>query len=124
MVQLREVLRLRPTWLQPAAKLAWLLATAGDHKLRNGNEAVALAERISAGTSHSNPLVLDTLAAAYAEVGRFGEAAKTAEQAIALATTAGQTNLAANVKSRLETYRKNLPFREGAGTSIAPSTTP
>jgi tetratricopeptide (TPR) repeat protein len=111
---LREVMRLRPTWLQPATKLAWLLATTEDDKLRDGREAVALAEKIAAGTNHANPFVLDTLAAAYAEVGRFPDATNTAEKAMGIAATAGQTNLAANIKARLELYRKSAPYREKA----------
>src|SRR6266446_1104745 len=66
------------------SNLAWVLATSPDPSLRNGAEAVRLAqqaERLSRGT---NPLILRVLAAGYAENGQFAEATKTAEHALQL----------------------------------------
>jgi hypothetical protein len=55
---------------------------------------------------------LDTLAAAYAEAGRFGEAIKTASQAIDLATAAGDEKLAQIIRGRVVLYRQGVPYRE------------
>ena len=50
--------------------LAWVLATSKDADLRDGARAVELAESVVEGVPTPHPLVLDTLAAAYAESGR------------------------------------------------------
>ena len=65
----RQALRLRPDWLSVMNNLAWILATHKDAQLRDGAEAVRLAERTCQLVGYKAPAVLDTLAAAYAEVG-------------------------------------------------------
>jgi hypothetical protein len=57
-------------------------------------------------------LFLGTLAAAYAESGRFPEAVTTAEKAEQLATTAGLTAAAAKNRQLLELYRAGKPYHE------------
>ena len=69
--------------------LAWLLAAHPSDALRNGAEAVRLAERACELSEHREPVMLGTLAAAYAEAGRFGDAVKTAEKARDLAAATG-----------------------------------
>ena len=68
-----------------ANDLAWRLATSGDDKLRSAQEAVELATQANTLAGGRNVQILDTLAAAYAEAGRFAEARDTARQAIELA---------------------------------------
>ena len=51
-----------------------MMATDPDPSVRNGSEAVRLAERAVQLTGAREPTLLDTLAAAYAEAGRFQEA--------------------------------------------------
>lgn len=77
----REALRLKPSWPLAANARAWVLATQEDAKLREGAEAVRLAEQALQATGSKVPEVLDTLAAAYAEAGRFPEAVQTAKKA-------------------------------------------
>ncbi len=48
---------------------------------------------------------MDTLAAAYAAAGRFGEAVETAEKALVLAESANQQQLAEAIRKRLELYK-------------------
>ena len=74
----RHVLRIAPDNVASQSNLAWLLATAADPALRNGPEAVLLAERAESESSRgeNHPIVLRILAAAYAETGRFVEARK------------------------------------------------
>ncbi|MGA2243313.1 MAG: tetratricopeptide repeat protein, partial [Verrucomicrobiota bacterium] len=93
--QYREALRLNPNLAGALNKLAWALATSPDDELRNGAEAVRLAERACELTQNREPLFLGTLAAAYAESGRFPEAVATAEKAGQLATDAGLAALVA-----------------------------
>ena len=53
---------------------AFIMATCPVASLRNASEAVKLAERADKKTGGRQPYILDTLAAAYAEAGRFDEA--------------------------------------------------
>src|SRR5439155_1252124 len=92
--------------------LAWILATHPDATLRNGTEAVQLAERACQQTSHRNVGALDTLAAAYAEVGRFQEAVQTAESALQIAQSAGQPQLVQSIRAHADAYRLSQPVRE------------
>ena len=84
--QYREALRLNPNLAGALNNLAWVLAASPDDELRNGAEAVRLAERACELTHYGEPLFIGTLAAAYAEAGRFPEAVTTAEKAEQLAT--------------------------------------
>lgn len=59
-------------------------------------------------------MLLDTLAAAYAEAGRFAEAVATAEEAVALAKSAQQPALADDIQSHLALYRAGKSYREPA----------
>jgi tetratricopeptide (TPR) repeat protein len=92
--------------------LAWQLATASDEKLRDGAEAVRLAERLAAGPGGSDPSRLDTLAAAYAEAGKFDDAVRTAGRARELAQQAGRNDLAERISQRLNLYERGQPYRE------------
>ena len=65
--QYREALRLNPNLAGALNNLAWVLAASPDDELRNGAEAVRLAERACELTHYGEPLFLGTLAAAYAE---------------------------------------------------------
>ena len=100
--QYREALRLNPNLARALSNLAWMLATSPDDELRNGAEAVRLAERACELTHHGEPLFIGTLAAAYAEAGRFPEAVTTAEKAERLATDAGLAAVAAKNRQLLE----------------------
>lgn len=94
-----------------AGHLALLLATAPDAALRDGQEAVALAEEICRQTEYRNGALLDVLAAAYAEAGRFPEAVAAAERAVALARAAGRSQVASAFAANLERYRRGEPLR-------------
>ncbi len=115
-VQYREALRLNPDLAGALNNLAWVLAASPDDELRNGAEAVRLAERACELTHYGQPLFIGTLAAAYAEAGRFPEAVTTAEKVEQLATTAGLTDVAAKNRQLLELYRAGKPCHEPAPT--------
>jgi len=93
-----------------AGSLAWILATAPDARRRDGAEAVRLAERACARTAYADPDLLDTLAAAYAEAGRFDAALTTARRA--LAATEPDSELAGNVTRRIALYEARRPYRD------------
>ena len=64
--------------------IAWLLATAPIDDLRDGEEAIKFALRACELTDYERTFALDTLAAAYAEAGRWEKAEQTQKKAIAL----------------------------------------
>jgi protein O-mannosyl-transferase len=91
---------------------AWVLATGPESSLRNGVEALDLAQRAVELSDGQEPAFLDTLAAAYAEAGRFAEAVQTAEKAAELATQQKKKVLADAIKARIRTYKRRAPFRQ------------
>ncbi len=107
---LREASRLQPYWADPLNATAWILATDGDAQVRNGPEAVKLAETAATLTMWQKPEILNTLAAAYAEAGRFDDATRTAATAITLAQKSGQGRLAAQIQSLLALYQQHRAF--------------
>lgn len=108
---LREACQMAPTNLTAINDLAWLLATCPRSELRNGAEAVRLAERACEATAHSDANLLDTLAAAYAEIGQFADAVETIKQALAAPAVAANADLAAELTARLRLYEAGQPYR-------------
>jgi len=92
--------------------LAWVLATWPDPAGRDGVKAVEWAKKADALTQQRSPMHAATLAAAYAEVGRFPDAIKTAERAQQLATDARDTERAEFISVQVELYRANTPLRD------------
>jgi protein O-mannosyl-transferase len=114
--ELRAALAAQPNDLVLLNNAAWILATSEDGAARNGSEAVDLAERATALTERNDPAILDTLAAAYAESGRFTDAARTAEEAAELATRQNNPTLAASLEVRMRLYQQGKsPFPKGTG---------
>jgi protein O-mannosyl-transferase len=109
--QYQEALQIEPANTKVQNNLAWLLATCTDASLRNGNEAVDLARQASEPSGGTDPVILDTLAAALAETGRFSDATRTAQKAIELARVAGQQDLVEELKGELKRYEAGLPCR-------------
>jgi tetratricopeptide (TPR) repeat protein len=111
--RLREIAANAPDSPQMLDELAWLLATYPDSKTRDGTGAVRLAKRACALTEHRVPAFLDTLAAAYAEVGDFPRATRVAEQALNHARSSGDNDAVRRSESILGSLRENLPYRQG-----------
>ncbi|HXX41273.1 MAG TPA: tetratricopeptide repeat protein, partial [Chthoniobacterales bacterium] len=107
----RRSLELRPDFTESLNNLAWLLATFPDDTLRNGTEAVALAERAQQISGGKDPSILRTLAAAYAETGRFAEAIDTAQRGVRLSVASENSGLAEIFERDLISYRANTPIR-------------
>lgn len=115
--QLDAALRIRPRWPEALNRLARILATSADDRLRNGNAAAGLALEACRLTKMGNGMYLDTLAAAYAELGRFDDAQLAAAQALELARAANQPRAAQEIADRLELYRAHKPFRKAPATT-------
>jgi tetratricopeptide (TPR) repeat protein len=114
LAEYQAALDLEPDHVFALNDVAWMLATDSDSQLRNGARAVELAERAVHVTDSRTPQLIGTLAAAYAEAGRFKDAVKTAEKAVATATAAGLPDLAARNKEMLEIYRAGKAYRDPA----------
>jgi Flp pilus assembly protein TadD len=107
----REAVRLSPNTPLYLNDLAWLLATNPKPELRDGAEAVRLAERACELSDGKEARFWGTLDAAYAEAGRFADAISTAIKARDLALVAGQTDIAQRAEQRLALYRSGKPYR-------------
>jgi protein O-mannosyl-transferase len=110
--QYRNALAIAPENMAAQSNLAWLLATSADPSLRNGPEAVLLAEQASHHFGANRPVILRILAAAYAEAGRFAEAAETAQQALQLADGQDNTFLVDALGKEIALYQSGLPFHK------------
>jgi tetratricopeptide (TPR) repeat protein len=108
----RQALEFKPDQPDVQNNLAWLLATALDASLRQGAKAVALAERANQLNGSTNAAVLHTLAAAYAETGRYGDATATARRALELAVAQSDDDLAVALRREIELYEADKPTRD------------
>lgn len=102
---LREGVVMLPESAGLTNELAWLLATCPEPALRNGDEAVKLARHAAELAGDNNCNELDTLAAAFAEAGRFDEAIATAERALEIAKRTGPAELETQIAERLRQLR-------------------
>lgn len=110
----QTALRLKPDDLTALNNLAWIRAASYRTEFRNGNEAVALAQKACELSMNSQAFLLGTLAAAYAEAGRFTEAVETAKTARDTARAAGQDEIAAANERLMQTYQKGKAFHDPA----------
>ncbi|MGA3268372.1 MAG: hypothetical protein ABSE16_16300 [Verrucomicrobiota bacterium] len=112
----RQVLEWDTNSITAQSSLAWLLATAANAKLRDGNEAVSLAERACQTVQDQDASLLEILAAAYAEAGRFSDAVATAQKARALAQAHGEADVVAATDRFLDLYRAGHAYHRGSQT--------
>jgi tetratricopeptide (TPR) repeat protein len=108
----KEGLGVYPLSIELLNNLAWLRATCADAATRNGTEAVFLAETACQLTSYERPVLIGTLAAAYAQAGRFEDAVNGAERARRLAAAMGQENVAKKNAELEELYRAGRAYVE------------
>jgi len=93
-------------------ELAWLLATTGDNKVRDGAEALGLVEKVLGRGFEPTAQLLDVYAAALAEMGQFDRALREAERAQELATKSGNAALAQIITRRADLYKSRRPYRQ------------
>ena len=115
MTELREAIRSGPEDKNVLKTAAWIAATSEDAEVRSGTDAVRWAERAAKLSKDEDPAILDGLAAAYAESGRFPEAMTTAQKALDLANS--KNDISAEVRIRAASRR--VPRRKAAsGTAV------
>jgi spermidine synthase len=100
----RMALKRNPELHSTANNLAWLLATIANPNLRNGKEALELAKQACAATNYENTQMIDTLAAAHAELGDFERAAELMQQVVDATAKQGDLQNLAEVRSRQARY--------------------
>jgi Tol biopolymer transport system component/Flp pilus assembly protein TadD len=100
-----------PGDISTANNLAWLLATCPDAAYRDGPRALLLAEWACKATAYKSPPLLDSLAASYAEVGRFDDAVRTTRQAIEIVRGNPKASVD-TLESRLRLYTAGRPYHE------------
>jgi len=91
--------------------LAWVLATSSDPSMRDGARAVELARQAISLSGSKDPLFFRTLAAAYAETGRYSDAIVVVQQAVAIATVQGKSSLEDLLEEDVLFYRQEVPLR-------------
>jgi tetratricopeptide (TPR) repeat protein len=92
-------------------EIAWLLATSQEYGLRDGKKAVEYATKACELTDWENPMIVDTLAAAYAEVGDFTEAVKWQKKAVEFLSEEDPHGILGGVELRLKLYEAGKPYR-------------
>jgi tetratricopeptide (TPR) repeat protein len=107
---IEKAIQIAPMSVRANTGLAWIMATCPDKKYRNGIRAVELAEKALKLSKADD--VLNTLAAAYAEAGRFEEAVVSQERAIEKLKEAGSVKDIPEYEKRLHSYRAGKPWRE------------
>jgi tetratricopeptide (TPR) repeat protein len=102
--------RLSPKDYDVLASLAWFQATCPENSLRNGNRALEKSLRACELSRWQSSNVVDTLAAAYAEIGDFDRAVKYQTQAISMKGAYALRRK--EMQERLELYRQHKPYRK------------
>lgn len=110
--QWQEALATQPENGNAASNLAWVFATSPEASIRDGTRAVELAERALRISGGKIAMIYKVLAAAYAESGRFADAAETAQRGAELATSQGNPALAAELESNLALYQSGRQLRD------------
>ena len=108
-----QAIKSEPKLVAALNNLAWILATDPDEKIRNGARSVELAERACEITDWKQPFLMGTLAAGYAEAGRFTNAVAIAERACAVARSNKLEDVARRNEELIEMYRAGKPYHEG-----------
>ena len=90
--------------------LAWVLATAPEERLRDGELAFRLANQVCQATGFEHARAVDVLAAALADVGRFEEAVQMTERSLTLFGPV-QTPFRKDVEMRRSLYEQRRPYR-------------
>jgi protein O-mannosyl-transferase len=113
----QKVLAIQPDNGNALSNLAWIYATSPDDSLRDGMKAVQLAEQAMHISGRRIPIIFRTLAAAYAENGQFSQAIQTAQQAVELANSQGNSGLAAELQGNIVLYQERQPLRDPSLTN-------
>ena len=110
--EFERAVRIDPRLIGSVNNLAWIRATHPTASLRDGPRAVELSESACKATNFANVSLLDTLAAAYAEAGRFDDAVKTIDGAVELDRKANGGSATRELLARQRLYMEQRPHRD------------
>ena len=110
LAELEQAVALAPKNFKAVNDLAWLLAVCPRSDIRDGARSIRLIEPACKNTDYRIPVLLSTLAAAYAEAGRFSDAVATANKALGLVNPEDKYQ-AQRIRQHLQFYRNDKPFR-------------
>lgn len=105
----KDLLKSAPDNVKALNDLAWELATHKDHTFRDGDKAVELALK-ALSLSDNDAYYRDTLAATYAEAGRFDDAIR--EQRLSVEGIKAQGKDTTEFQTHLKAYLEHKPWRE------------
>ena len=91
--------------------LAWLLATAPEPRVRNPHRAVSLAQKCCGLNQWTNAYSIDTLAAAYASAGNFGQAVRYQQLAMQTLNKSERAEQLTAMQDRLKLYSNHEPYQ-------------
>jgi Tfp pilus assembly protein PilF len=110
----RQAVALDPNFIPALNRLAWLLATADDKPLRDGDDSVNLAKHAAALTENKDALILHTLATAYAHAGDFKSATETIKQSLILARQTASEKLVGDLTSSSNRFHSKQALDEAS----------
>jgi spermidine synthase len=106
----KKALELKSNSVAALNNMAYVLAAVDNPSIHDANKAIELAQHACELTEYKEPVMLDTLAIAYAAAGKFDDAIIRAKQAIDAAKTKRQEEMALEIEGRLELYRKGISY--------------
>ena len=109
---LRRAMRDGPPSVEVMDRLAWLLATSSDSRVRNGTEAIELSTRANQLVRTNHPPLMLTAAAALAEAGQFDAALEKTRVAAELASRLSQTNALLTAEKLLKDFAAGRAHRD------------
>ena len=106
-----KAIKAQPDLFEALTNLAWIFSSSSDANIRNGPKAVELAEEATRLTGDTSPVVLRTLAAAYATNKSFAKAVETSRRALQSAQQQRNSELAETIRHEMSLYKVGLPYR-------------
>lgn len=108
-VEYQNALKIDPNHIASLNNLAWVLGARGDALVRDGAKAIELAERANK-LLKGNPALLNTLAAAYGEAGRYAEALDASQRALDFSVAQRNEALAQVIREARACYQSGKPY--------------
>jgi tetratricopeptide (TPR) repeat protein len=106
-----RALTISPASVKVLNNLAWALVSVSNRSLRNGARALRLAQQANSLVNGTDPLILNTLGAAYAETRQFDQAIQVEQQALELATQRGDEALITEIRRVLPFYSNGTAYQ-------------
>ena len=106
-----KAIEAQPDFFEALTNLAWIFATSPDDNIRNGPKAVDLAQDAYRVAGNTSPVVLRTLAAAYATNKSFDKALEISRRALQSAQQQHNSELAETIRREMSLYEVGQPYR-------------